>query len=307
MSTFNYHIDTKPLAEEMGNVSKNVTLATGAMVSLQAAVVAAEERATEEVCDKVTRGFYSLIRSQISQKLAKCKSDFESKRMLLSHQKRALVNIQKRMERDYNMISSRYNKLFGALNMNLQTRIFELDKPIIEFSYKDIGKISNRSKYLTATIPVTQIESVSQSQKIVASGIKQQGVNVINSIKGFISQMSEQDAITREILVNDSINRNSQAYLPVVLCEYNSDAFGNLNIDIISPDYAIPESARTLIYERMYDEFVNIENNRDPQNWHEVKNEFNKLISNSKKPQRVKEIALTLFYADKPQSDNSLL
>ncbi len=305
MSTFNYHIDTKPLADEMGNVSKNVTLATGAMVSLQAAVVAAEERASEEVCDKVTRGFYSLIRSQISQKLAKYKSDFESKRMLLSHQKRALVNIQKRMERDYNMISSRYNKLFSSLNMNLQTRIFELDKPIVDFSYRDIGKISNRSKYLTATIPVTQIESVSQSQKIVASGIKQQGLNVINSIKSFITQMVEQDTLAKDILVDDSVKTGSQVFLPVVLCEYQSDAFGKNSIDIISPDYCIPESSRALIYERMHSEFVKLEENKDPHNWEEVKNEFNKLISNSKRPARVKELALTLFYADKPKPDNS--
>ena len=83
MSTFNYHIDTQPLAEEMGNVSKNVNLTTGAVVAMQAAVIAAEERASDLVCDNVNRGFYSLIRSQISQKLAKYKSEYESKRMRL--------------------------------------------------------------------------------------------------------------------------------------------------------------------------------------------------------------------------------
>jgi hypothetical protein len=304
MSTFNYHIDTKSLAQEMENVSKSVNLTTGAVVAMQEAVVAAEEKATDHVCDNVNRGFYSLIRSQISQKLAKHKSDFESKRMLLSHQKRALVNVRNSMERDYKMISGRYAKLFNNLNINLQTRIFELDKPMIDFSYRDIGKISNRTKYLTATIPVTQLESVSSSQKIVASNIKQKGLQVINSIKNFIQEMSAQESLTRNILVDESIKSDSDAYLPVIICEYSGDSSGYKTTEIISALDSLDESAKSALNEALLPQFENIANQTGFLEWQELHNEFEKQLWASKKPPRVKEVAMELFKADKLKTVN---
>ncbi len=304
MSTFNYHIDTKNLAQEMENVSKSVNLTTGAVVAMQAAVVAAEEKATDHVCENVNRGFYSLIRSQISQKLAKHKSDFESKRMLLSHQKRALVNVRNSMERDYKMISGRYAKLFNSLNINLQTRIFELDKPMIDFSYRDIGKISNRNKYLTATIPVTQLESVSSSQKIVASNIKQKGLHVINSIKTFIQEMNAQDNLTKNILVDEFIKSDCESFLPVIICEHISDTSGYKTAEIITGLEMFDENAKTALNESILPQFENIGINTEFLEWQEVKNEFEKLLWASKKAPRVKEVAMELFKADKPKSIN---
>jgi len=305
MSTFNYHIDTQPLAEEMGNVSKNVNLTTGAVVAMQAAVIAAEERASDIVCDNVNKGFYSLIRSQISQKLAKYKSDYESKRMLLSHQKRALVSVKSIMERDYNMISKRYTKLFNSLNSNLQTRIFEVDKPMIDFSYRDIGRMTNRSKHLTAVVPMTQLESIASSQKIVSSNIKQRGLNAINSIKAFILEMHNQESLTNRILVDDNIGRNSEAYLPVALCEFQNDPSGNRVTDFFSPGESLNPEAIASISNTLHTELHNTLVNQDIHNLQEVKNEFMKLISDSKRSARVKDVAMELFYSSQPQPGKS--
>ena len=49
--------------------------------------------------------------------------------MQLNQQRKQLLAIKSRMERDYNMISARYLKLFNGLNQNLRQRVFELDKP----------------------------------------------------------------------------------------------------------------------------------------------------------------------------------
>ena len=78
MATFNYTVDTQPMADEMSSVSHHVNVTTGAVVAMQAAVIAAEERAADHVCSNVNKGFYSLIRSQISQKLAKFQSEVDS-------------------------------------------------------------------------------------------------------------------------------------------------------------------------------------------------------------------------------------
>ena len=78
MATFNYTVDTKPMADEMRSVSRHVNATTDAVVAMQTAVIIAEEKAADHVCNNVNKGFYSLIRSQISQKMAKLQSEVDS-------------------------------------------------------------------------------------------------------------------------------------------------------------------------------------------------------------------------------------
>ena len=61
-------IDTTPMADEIRTVSNHIEGTTTAVVAMQTAVVLAEKQAAETVCRNVNRGFYTLMRSQISQK-----------------------------------------------------------------------------------------------------------------------------------------------------------------------------------------------------------------------------------------------
>ena len=53
MASFNYTVDTKPMAEEMRSVSRHVNATTGAVVAMQTAVIIAEEKAADHVCNNV--------------------------------------------------------------------------------------------------------------------------------------------------------------------------------------------------------------------------------------------------------------
>lgn len=295
MAVFNYKIDTQDLAQELGNVTKNVDAATDAVVSLQSAVIAAEERAAKHLCDNVNRGFYSLIHSQISQKIAKFKSEFESKRMLLAHQKKALLAIKTRMERDYHMISSRYEKLFSGLNRILQTRIFELDKPLVDFSYRDVGKISNRTKSLSATVPVTQLESITSSQIVVASDIKRKCFNVINSSKKFIQEMKSQEEITKRVLVDDYSDKSHERLMPVLMYEFIKDRNSITGAEVIFPQNHLTESFESSISEILLSDLDRLKMELDNPQWIEIQTELNKQIMDSKASARVKEVAHNLF------------
>ena len=294
MATLNYQIDTQPLATEMDNVSRSVNNTKDAVLSMQEAVVAAEERASDLVCDNINRGFYSLIRSQISQKLAKHKSDVDAKTMLLSHQKRAMISIRNQMERDYTMISKRYTKLFNGLNSNLKTRVFELDKPLIDFAYHEIGKISNRTKYLTATIPITQLESISESQKIISSNLKKQVANAIYSIKDYIREMNAQDKMISQKLVNDK-NIPGNNYMPVAILESVPDRTGRATTEIVYPVGEMDIEIKNSISDKIYNNLFQMEWSEDNLAFAEVMSEFSKLLSASQKTDKVKETAMALF------------
>ena len=303
MATFNYTVDTQPMANELNSVSRHVDVTTGAVIAMQTAVIVAEERAADHVCANVNRGFYSLIRSQISQKLAKLQSEVDSNVMQLVQQKNALLGIKNRMQRDYNMISRRYIKLFNGLNTNLKNRVFELDKPTIDFAIKEVDKVSNRTKYLTATIPITQLESISLSQRIVASNIKHKGLNVINSMRSFLFEMNTQKKLTDQILINDNrYTETATIYIPIVICECNRDKTDSKNLEIIVSDVELDNFSKSAIQNTAYAEINQVAWSQKNITNSEIKSEFSKLISSSAKSQRVKELAMQLFQSNNFQT-----
>ena len=302
MASFNFTVDTRPMAKEIDSVSSSVNKTTGAVVAMQAAVISAENAATEHVCSNLNKGFYMLIQSQISQKRALYQSEVDSLLIQLTQQKKALLNIRNRMERDYNMISRRYNKLFTGLNTNLRTRVNELDKPVMSFACKEMEKISNRTKYLTATVPVTQIESLSTSQKIIASHVKYKGVHVINSMKGFLYEMLIQKKLTDQILINDLYSQKEGFYyLPVLLSESVSDSMNKRNLDIVIPKIGLNAPSMSSVRNTVFSGYSKLKwNQKSPSA--EVNSEFQKLLSASQKSDRIKKMAQKLFDATNTQT-----
>jgi len=302
MASFNYTVDTKPMAEEMRSVSRHVNATTGAVVAMQTAVIIAEEKAADHVCNNVNKGFYSLIRSQISQKMAKLQSEVDTHLMQLVQQKNALLSIKNRMQKDYNMIASRYIKLFNGLNSNLKQRVFELDKPTIDFAVKEVDKVSNRSKYLTATIPIAQLESLAASQKIVASNVKYRGLNVIKSMRSFLFEMNTQKKLTDQILINDGrYTETATVYIPIVICECNRDRT-DAGVEISVSDVELDNISKSAIKNTAFAELNQIEWQAKSLPNTEVKSEFSKLVSTSSKSQRVKDMATKLFQSNNYQT-----
>ena len=68
MANFSFTVDTREMADGLYSVAPHVDGATGAVVSMQTAVIMAEKRAAEDICRNVNRGFFSLIRSQIRKR-----------------------------------------------------------------------------------------------------------------------------------------------------------------------------------------------------------------------------------------------
>lgn len=291
-------IDTKPMAREIDSVSTHIKGTTAAVVAMQAAVIKAENEAADHVCDNVNKGFYALIHSQISQKIAKLQSEVDSHLMKLNQLRKQLLGIKNRMERDYGMISSRYVKLFNGINKNLQVRVYELDKPTINFAVKEVTSISNRPKLLTSTVPVVQSEALAISQRILASNMKNKGAMVIGTMYEFLNQMKEQKELTDRIMLRSN-RTDADAYyaIPVIYSESNYDKYGNIRTEVFV--------SKDCLEQRSQDSVKNVMVAQAPDmNWSkeaidpEVKSEFNKLLSAANVSDRVKEMANSLFLAN---------
>ncbi len=296
MATFNYTVDTQPMAAEISSVSNHIKGTTAAVVTMQTAVIGAEEKAADHVCTNVNRGFFTLIRSQISQKMAKLQSEVDSHLMQLNQQRKQLLGIKGRMERDYNMISGRYMKLFNGLNVNLKQRIYELDRPTMDFAMREMDKASNRTKYLTATVPIAQLESLAVSQKIVASNVKYRGLKVIDSMTNFLANVNDQKRLTDKILLSGTyVVSNSMLFTPVIVSECNMDESDSKTVSITVSNVLLNHPTQSSIINATS---IGIQNGwwkSEKKTDGEITSEFSKLLAGSKFPQRVKEMTGRLF------------
>ncbi len=294
-------VDTKPMAHEIDKVSHHVTATTTAVVAMKTAVIAAEKEASDHVCEKVNQGFYTMIRSQISQKMAKLQSDVDSLLMQLAQQQKQLLGIRTRMERDYNMLLARYSKLFTGLNQNLKQRVAELDRPTMNFALGEVEHITNRSKLLTATVPVGQLESVMQSQQILASNAKYQGMKVINTMRDFLSDFNDQRRLTSTILLNGEA-RESHLAVPVVMMEACIDRNGTTVENIVMNDTGLSVSMQRSIQNAITSTEDNLSWIDTTDKDRETINEYGKMVASANLSDRVKEMMNNLFRATSYQT-----
>lgn len=294
-------VDTTPMAHEIDKVSHHVTATTTAVVAMQAAVIAAEKEASDHVCEKVNTGFYTMIRSQISQKMAKLQSDVDSLLMQLSQQQKQLLGIRSRMERDYNMLLARYSKLFNGLNQNLKQRVAELDRPTMNFALGEMEHITNRSKMLTATVPVGQMESVMQSQQILASNAKYQGKKVINSMHNFLADFNEQRELTSTILLSGEA-REASLSVPVVMMESLIDRSGTTVENIVMNNTSLSASMQRSIQNAITSASDHLTWVDTTEKDRETSNEYSKMVASAQLPDRVKEMMKSLYQATSYQT-----
>lgn len=295
---FDCVVDTSEMAQEIHSVKQHVNATTTAVVGMQTAVIKAQADGADHVCKKVNQGFYALIHSQISQKMAALQSKLDAQILRLNQQRKQLSAIRQRMERDYQMISARYLKIFNSLNRNLAQRITEVDRPVILFATTETDKIANRSNMMVATVPMGQAESVKTSQTVVSSNLKYRAAKAIESIDSFIADSNELNSITDRILLPRRMAESSASLaVPVCIAESNIDGNGNMQTRIQVSEIGINRDARQSVETRVGAAYHDgslpwkKQERIDP----EVENYFNQLVAKSNLGERQRKMVMRMF------------
>ena len=229
-------VDTAPMAAGIQSVSNQVKGTTAAVVTMQGAVIEAENRSANKVCSNVNRGFFTLIRSQISQKIANRQSRVEALIMRLGQQKRLLLGIKANMEREYGRIAERYIRIFTSINKELESRIRQVDQPVFELVNKHMTTSSNRMNALTAWASTSQVEGLTQSQHILVSKMKNNAQIALEESADFLSKIGEQRVLTNQVLISQREgNDDRMCQVPVMIVETINDVAGIPRIDISIP------------------------------------------------------------------------
>ncbi len=304
MANFTFTVDTNPMADSIDGVANHVDGTTAAVIAMQTAVVIAEQKGAEKICNNVNFGFYSLIRSQISQKIATHKSKADAKIMELQQQSVSLIGIKSRMEKDYQMLASRYTKLFEGLNKALRARIFELDRPTTNFVLKDVLPTANRTRRLSGSSSTTQVESIASSQMISVSNTKYNAMKNISSMQDFICSSENQKSLIGSILNKESVTKPTEKDIPVLISESEGLNVRQSQWMITQPP--LKKNTNSKIESHIYSSLSNLKWVDDDQsNSSRVKQEFGNFVNQSTVSDRVKKQMLSLLESSKWQKLNS--
>lgn len=285
-------VDTAPMAAELQSVSNHVKGTTAAVVTMQTAVIAAENKGANKVCSNVNRGFFTLMRSQISQKIANKQSRVEALIMQLGQQKRQLLSIKTNMEREYGRIAERYLRIFTSVNKELESRIRQIDQPVFELVNKHMMTSSNRMNALSGWVTTSQVEGITQSQQILVSKMKHNAQVALEQSTEFLSQISEQRVLTRKVLISNPMgNESKTCQIPVVIWETLNDNSGIPRTEVNTPE------ALAKIHS---DQINNVIRESDTLPWGEdqssmVAEEFMSIVDSSASTPRVKDMIKKMF------------
>lgn len=295
-------VDTIPMAEKIQRVGQNVEHTTMAVVAMKTAVVEAEKSGAQHICQNVNRGFFTLMQSQLSAKLAQKKSRTEALMAQLAMQKRRLLEIKNSMENDYQRICTRYGRIISSINKQLEQRIIDLDKPVYKFCTNDIATCTNRKLTVSGIAPIVQKEDVQTAQRINSSVLRRDGEYAINHLKDFLMEFAKSDHEVRCHTIESLPAQDCTFYLPFVMMPVTVDSEGTQSLYITPPESLSIKNAQRSVRE--------ISSQVNTFGWvpeesvsSETKTEFLRILAESEQPDRVKKMIKRL-YDQNPKTGN---
>jgi len=230
----NIHIDTNPFDRSVANCGNNVNLLTAAVVATESAEIVSKEKNSSRVANTIIGGFFSYIRSEISQQVAELSQNVEAQLMHLKELAQSCLAKKKQMEGDYIRISGRYVKIFEDLNKELSNRILELDKPAFVFKKEtDDQKIRTSDNDLVNTVTIFGRESGDLQSKISSSIAKKRAFDTLNKAKMFLLQQKNLNTTIQQCMLSENVSNSF--FSPICYLEVKN-AGTQINKTIFSPD-----------------------------------------------------------------------
>jgi hypothetical protein len=230
-----FTVDTSPLARTVDSVEGHVNGVTVAVTTMEAAVIATEREASRTICENVDNGFYALVKSQISQKAVAAYTEMTAKEMTLVQLTKALENVKRQMEADYQMIARRYTKLFASLNKALETRVQELDRPAMKLAEIKKTVLFDKLKDNGTAMICAADDIVSASETALGGKLKQKTKTTLQTLSNQVIEGASYTEKVSGILLREEgdAGHDSLSYLPAIFFSGESSLHRDEYIDSI--------------------------------------------------------------------------
>lgn len=235
-NSFDFTVDTNPMANSVDTVSYSVKGVTGAVVAMQSAVINAEREASKRICENVDSGFYILMSSQLSQKMALCSSQISSHLLKMQKFRADILAVRNAMQNDYNRISSRYFKIFNNLDKNLEQRIKALDSAAVKIA-KVKEEFLLKARDESASLMLIGTDAQITSQKAIVAKVKTKTARAISVMAETVKDNFQYKENLAGTLMEDVIEEEKNEYVPFLVCESESMVSENNFVkNVYAPD-----------------------------------------------------------------------
>lgn len=212
------HVDTNRFDWNVHDCRTSVNRLTGAVVAAEAAEVAAKRQSSRKIGNSILNGFFSYIRTDLSQQIRELASKAEAVLMELVEQGKACLHRKAQMGDDYARITKRYSTLFADLDKEMLNRIHALCKPVFNFvaqSTETLGRPLDSNLLGTASIVADETFHVDSILK--CSAIKRRAQNLITEANRYLEgTYMLQNSIHEILRLSEHVGLQ---YLPVAYVE----------------------------------------------------------------------------------------
>jgi len=262
MADFQFNVDTTPMANSVDTSRNHITGVTVAVAAMETAVIAAERSASKKICENVDNGFYMLVKSQISQKAVAAYTEMTSKQITLLQLAKALENVKRQMEADFNLITKRYAKLFHSLNKALESRVREIDRPAMQLAEIKKTVVFDRLRDDSSSLFSISAEALPFTQTALAGKLKQKTRETLLTLSDNVNENNSYSEKVDSILIkneNDSSQDDGLCCLPAIFCDTDSLLNPNGSIEnIYTAQTSVWQNSAPIVSEisRAHNDFV---------------------------------------------------
>jgi len=224
MADFNFTVDTTPMAQSVDSAGKHIHGVNAAVIAMEAAVIATERASSKTICENVDKGFFMLVKSQISQKAVAAYTEMASKQVTMLQLAKSLDRVQQQMEGDYHSIARRYAEHFNSLNRSLETRVRELDRPAMQLAEIRKNMVFDRLKDDSSILFSASTETLPLAQTALAGKLKQKTRDTLLTLSESINEDRSYSEKVDSILVKheDYSDGSDIRYLPAIFLATDS-------------------------------------------------------------------------------------
>lgn len=296
MADFNFVVDTNPMAESVKQVSNHVNATTAAVVAMQAAVIASEKKSADKICANVDKGFYNLIRSQITMKLSTAYTEMQAKLALLMEYSKTLAKTQERMEGDFNRVKGQYRHIFRGLDKALSNRIAQLDSDAVVISETRKKVVLGMFERHVPEAVVTSAEVNISDQKIVTSRIKDKTNHSLDFLADKVSENRAYKQLMESKLYSAGTEVRHEEYIPVIFASKQSTLVTDTYVfSLHYPEYLPDQIKNTINLNILNQNEICSDEQKSDFERKTVSDEFQALVASAALDQRVAEHMMRMF------------
>jgi hypothetical protein len=193
---------------------------TASVVASESAQIAAKVERANDVSHSIRSGFFTLIRSEISQQMVALKSRIESLMLKLRDMRDACKRIHTNMQSDYARISERYVKIFDELDRETHKRVNSIDGGTVRARSEIVPRLAaTTTSRLCTEATVSASESGQAQTKLIASSVRAQSQSLLLQAAIYLQQEKQLGNTLRAMLYDHSVNEREQIAIPLLMVE----------------------------------------------------------------------------------------